>query len=224
MRYTAVRPARFLSRPNRFIAQVELDGQEETVHVKNTGRCRELLLPGRTIYLEESSNPSRKTRFDLGEELSDVLITFEQKIYNKHLDVRVDLPDKPVWTRAERDSITQVIYNLIDNAIKFCGQYGKITIGASAQNGILTLFVQDDGAGIKEEDLPHVFERFYKADKAHTSGLGTGLGLSIVKKILEQHGQRITVESKVGQGAKFSFTLALAKPARKEEKPARPEE
>ena len=65
MRYTAVRPARFLSRPNRFIAQVELDGQEETVHVKNTGRCRELLLPGRTIYLEESSNPSRKTRFDL---------------------------------------------------------------------------------------------------------------------------------------------------------------
>ena len=65
MRYTAVRPARFLSRPNRFIAQVELDGQEETVHVKNTGRCRELLLPGRTVYLEESSNPSRKTRFDL---------------------------------------------------------------------------------------------------------------------------------------------------------------
>lgn len=125
---------------------------------------------------------------------------------------------------ADVDRIEQVVSNLIDNAIKFCGQYGKITIGASAQNGILTLFVQDDGAGIKEEDLPHVFERFYKADKAHTSGLGTGLGLSIVKKILEQHGQRITVESKVGQGAKFSFTLALAKPARKEEKPARPEE
>ena len=71
---------------------------------------------------------SRKTRFDLGEELSDVLITFEQKIYNKHLDVRVDLPDKPVWTRAERDSITQVIYNLIDNAIKFCPDGGRLAL------------------------------------------------------------------------------------------------
>ena len=65
MEYRAVRPARFLARPNRFIARVELDGREETVHVKNTGRCRELLLPGRRVYLEESANPARKTRFDL---------------------------------------------------------------------------------------------------------------------------------------------------------------
>lgn len=65
MRYHAVQPARFLARPNRFIARVELDGREEIVHVKNTGRCRELLLPGRTVYLEQSGNPNRKTRFDL---------------------------------------------------------------------------------------------------------------------------------------------------------------
>ena len=65
MTYHAVRPARFLARPNRFVARVELEGREEIVHVKNTGRCRELLLPGRTVYLEESANPSRKTRFDL---------------------------------------------------------------------------------------------------------------------------------------------------------------
>ena len=78
---------------------------------------------------------SRKTRFDLGEELSDVLITFEQKIYNKHLDVRVDLPDKPVWTRAERDSITQVIYNLIDNAIKFCPDGGRLAGAGRRRQG-----------------------------------------------------------------------------------------
>lgn len=65
MKYRAVRPARFLSRPNRFIACVELDGREETVHVKNTGRCRELLAPGATVFLEESGNSARKTRFDL---------------------------------------------------------------------------------------------------------------------------------------------------------------
>lgn len=65
MQYANIRPAVFLSRPNRFIAKVELDGGEETVHVKNTGRCRELLLPGRTVWLEEGANPARKTRYDL---------------------------------------------------------------------------------------------------------------------------------------------------------------
>ncbi len=65
MQYQTVRQARFLARPNRFIAQVELDGQEETVHVKNTGRCRELLIPGRTVWLAEGDNPARKTRYDL---------------------------------------------------------------------------------------------------------------------------------------------------------------
>lgn len=65
MQYANIRPAVFLSRPNRFIARVELDGREETVHVKNTGRCKELLLPGRTVWLEEGANPNRKTRYDL---------------------------------------------------------------------------------------------------------------------------------------------------------------
>lgn len=65
MQYANIRPAVFISRPNRFIARVEVDGQEETVHVKNTGRCKELLLPGRTVWLEEGSNPNRKTKYDL---------------------------------------------------------------------------------------------------------------------------------------------------------------
>ena len=65
MQYANIRPAVFLSRPNRFIAKVEIDGQEETVHVKNTGRCKELLVPGRTVWLEEGSNPNRKTKYDL---------------------------------------------------------------------------------------------------------------------------------------------------------------
>lgn len=84
MRYHAVRPARFQSRPNRFIARVELDGREETVHVKNTGRCRELLLPGRTVYLEQSSNPDRKTRFDLiAVDKSGLLINLDAQAPNQ---------------------------------------------------------------------------------------------------------------------------------------------
>ena len=84
MRYHAVRPARFQSRPNRFIARVELDWREETVHVKNTGRCRELLLPGRTVYLEQSSNPNRKTRFDLiAVDKSGLLINLDAQAPNQ---------------------------------------------------------------------------------------------------------------------------------------------
>lgn len=78
MQYQAVKKGIFLHRPNRFIAQVEIDGQTETVHVKNTGRCRELLIPGATVYLEESSNPNRKTRFDLiAVEKEDLLINMD---------------------------------------------------------------------------------------------------------------------------------------------------
>ena len=84
MQYQAVKKGIFLHRPNRFIAQVEIDGQTETVHVKNTGRCRELLIPGATVYLEESSNPNRKTRFDLiAVEKEDLLINMDAQAPNQ---------------------------------------------------------------------------------------------------------------------------------------------
>ena len=84
MQYQAVKKGIFLHRPNRFIAQVEIDGQTETVHVKNTGRCRELLIPGATVYLEESSNPNRKTRFDLiAVEKGDLLTNMDAQAPNQ---------------------------------------------------------------------------------------------------------------------------------------------
>ena len=84
MQYANVRPAVFLSRPNRFIAKVDLDGQEETVHVKNTGRCKELLIPGRTVWLEEGSNPNRKTRYDLiAVDKAGLLVNMDAQAPNK---------------------------------------------------------------------------------------------------------------------------------------------
>lgn len=78
MHYPNVCPGRFLARPNRFIAQVEIDGQEETVHVKNTGRCKELLVPGCTVYLTRSDNPARKTKYDLvAVQKGDLLINMD---------------------------------------------------------------------------------------------------------------------------------------------------
>lgn len=84
MQYQSVRPAVFRSRPNRFIAKVEIDGQEETVHVKNTGRCKELLVPGRTVWLEEGSNPNRKTKYDLiAVDKDGLLVNMDSQAPNK---------------------------------------------------------------------------------------------------------------------------------------------
>ena len=150
---------------------------------------------------------SRKSRFDLGEELSDVLITFEQKIYNKHLDVRVDLPDKPVWTRAERDSITQVIYNLIDNAIKFCPDGGRLALRVQVDGGKARVSVENTGPTIDKDELPLLFDRFHKADKSRSADReGWGLGLYIAKTIVGAHGGDIWATSENGV-TQFNFTL-----------------
>lgn len=112
------------------------------------------------------------------------------------------------------DRIEQVMTNLIHNAIRHTDKDGTVRITVEAKKEGTKVSVKDDGTGIPEEDLPYVFERFYKADKARTrSNGGTGLGLAIAKNIVEAHGGEISVHSKLGEGALFRFFL----PATKEE-------
>ena len=113
--------------------------------------------------------------------------------------------------RADQDRIAQVVYNLMDNAIKFIGDRGNLTISTSLVHDKVSVMVANDGAPILPEDRPHIFERFYKADKAHTvgKGSGTGLGLSICQRILQQHGQSIRLLPSES-GAAFVFTLEAA--------------
>ena len=121
---------------------------------------------------------SRMTRFDLGELMSDVIITFEQKINGKGLNVDVELPDRPVWVKAERDGITQVVYNLLDNAIKFCPQGGKLGLFLALEGGKAKVTVQNSGPTIDPNELPLLFDRFHKADKSRSADReGWGLGL-----------------------------------------------
>jgi signal transduction histidine kinase len=107
-----------------------------------------------------------------------------------------------------------VLGNLLENAVKYGRENGIVTVGGRATpDGLLELFVQDDGPGIPAEALERVFERFYRVDKARSREQGgTGLGLSIVKHIIQGHGGRVWVESQPGKGAKFFFTLTPAKP------------
>ena len=151
----------------------------------------------------------KKTRFDLCECAGQALITFEQKINDKALDVQVDFPELPVYTFASQDAITQVIYNLVDNAVKFCPREGRLSLTIHAGDTKAYVSVSNEGQTIPPEELPLVFDRFHKLDKARGSTQeGWGLGLYIVKTLVCSHGEDISVSSRDGV-TEFTFTLPI---------------
>ena len=138
-----------------------------------------------------------------------VLITFEKKINDKHLNVNVDMPEHPVYTMANPDYITQVIYNLIDNAVKFCPDGGNLGLRIKEGGSKAYVSVSNDGETIPPDELPLVFDRFHKLDKSRSQNRdGWGLGLYIVKTIVCSHGEDISVSSKDGK-TEFTFTMPL---------------
>lgn len=155
--------------------------------------------------------PEKKRRFDLCESVGQTLITLEQKINAKHLEVETELPPEGAMSYADPDAIAQVIYNLTENAVKFSTEGGTlgIKIGQTANNKYL-LTVTNDGRTIPPEELPLVFDRFHKADKSRSADReGWGLGLYIVHTIIRSHGEDIFVTSHEGKTS-FSFTMQKA--------------
>ena len=151
----------------------------------------------------------KKTRFDMEECIGEVLITFEQKIVSKNLEVNVDLPEHPVFTRADKDAVTQVVYNLLDNAVKFCTEGGELGLKLRIGGSKLYVTISNQGRTIPPEELPLVFDRFHKIDKARNrSQEGWGLGLYIVKTLVCSHGENISVASRDGR-TEFTFTMPL---------------
>ena len=151
----------------------------------------------------------KKMHFDLEEAVGQVLITFEKKINDKHLDVDVDMPEHPVYTIANRDYITQVIYNLLDNAVKFCPEGKQLGIRIREGGSKAYVSVSNEGETIPAEELPLVFDRFHKLDKSRSKNRdGWGLGLYIVKTIVCSHGENISVTSREGK-TEFTFTMPL---------------
>ena len=150
-----------------------------------------------------------KIHFDMEEALGQVLITFEQKITSKKLNVEVEMPDHPVYTIANQDQVTQVIYNLIDNAVKFCPMGGTLSLAISEGDNKIYTSVANEGETIPREELPLVFDRFHKMDKSRSQNRdGWGLGLYIVKTIVCSHGENISVTSRDGKTT-FTFTMPL---------------
>ncbi|MGN0743194.1 MAG: ATP-binding protein, partial [Candidatus Fimadaptatus sp.] len=161
--------------------------------------------------IESGKFPLHYQRFDANELIARIMLQYEGRIEEKHINVDISFRQEQCVVWADPDRISQVVVNLIDNAVKFLEDGGSLTVWTLMDEDHAIVTVKDDGPGISADDLPYIFDRFYKADKAH-SGKGTGLGLSIVKKILEQHGQDIKCTSAPGRGAAFMFTLAKYTP------------
>jgi two-component system phosphate regulon sensor histidine kinase PhoR len=123
--------------------------------------------------------------------------------------LNVGLPDSLPLVLTDGERLQQVLSNLLDNALKFTPRGGSVTVSTSQEPGKVWVSVSDTGAGIPDEHLPHVFERFYKVDRSR-SGEGVGLGLAIARHIVHAHGGDIRVSSREGEGSTFSFSLPRA--------------
>lgn len=149
------------------------------------------------------------SEFDICEMGRQILISFEQKIDEKNLQISFECDEDSMTVIADRDAIHQVFYNLCDNAVKFAEEGGAFWISIrKLKNRKVLVSVYNEGQGITEEDLPLVFERFYKSDKSRgLNKSGVGLGLFISKTIVEAHGEKIWVESEAGKDCCFNFTV-----------------
>lgn len=146
---------------------------------------------------------------------SDLFAMLEEKFIplaaQRHVELRVSHPQSPVGILADRAMLERALSNLLENAIRYTPGGGQVTFGGEERNGRLAIFVADTGVGIDDDDLPHIFDQFFRAKRTQRKDMpGTGLGLAIVKKILEAHGSDVHVESEPDKGTRFGFELPLA--------------
>jgi signal transduction histidine kinase len=159
--------------------------------------------------LERDDAKPEMTIFDINEMLRRAVIRRMNDLEAKEIDISCEFETDPCTVNADSDRIEQVVINLLDNAIKFTPEGGKIILESEATDGIVKVTVRDSGSGVAPEDREKIFDRFFTADRAHTAGKGTGLGLSICKRIMDMHGQSIRLLD-TEEGAAFQFTLERA--------------
>jgi two-component system phosphate regulon sensor histidine kinase PhoR len=149
---------------------------------------------------------------DLSSFLPEMVRDWEKKLTGKRLNIIVDAPTELPPIFVDRTRLQEALYNLLDNAVKYSRKHGEIRLSALQRDGDIELSVSDDGIGIAKEDLPRIFERFYRADKARSPDKvrGTGLGLAIVKHVAQLHGGRVEAESELDKGTTIRVILPSA--------------
>ena len=196
-----------------------LDGtipQEENQHYltivsQETGRLARLVQNMLDITkLEAGEVPVHARNYDLWKTVNDVVLSDEQRIEDGRIDIR-GLGGPPMMICADPDFVHQVVYNIVDNAIKFTPEGGAISFSAQKKGGMVEVRIENTGSGIAPEALPFVFERFYKEDRSRGMNTrGSGLGLHICKILVNLSGGQIHAESEEGQWCRFVFTLPAA--------------
>jgi two-component system, OmpR family, phosphate regulon sensor histidine kinase PhoR len=179
--------------------------------------------------LESGQLPLQRQPLDLAPVVEDVWAHFAPAARERSISLEVALPPHLPPVLADADRVRQVLINLVENSLKFTPEHGRITVSARRKPGppaqpdppkgtaetggmnvgLVEILVEDTGAGISQEDLAHIFERFYKVDRSRHAG-GTGLGLAIVKQIVEAHQGEVWARSQEGTGSTFGFTLPVA--------------
>jgi signal transduction histidine kinase len=149
-----------------------------------------------------------KSDFDMNELVRRSVIGLQQMFIEKDLEFKADFETERMFVNADREAIQRVLINLLHNAVKFTPEGGVITVKTSVEKDKAIICVEDTGKGISKDELPYIFERFYKADKSRSvDRTGVGLGLAIARNIIVSHDETIKVESQEGRGALFIFTL-----------------
>ena len=162
--------------------------------------------------MESGDFEMKPKNYNITDQIIHILLTFEQKIEKKNIEIRGLDNIKPYRVNADTDMIYQVIYNLFDNAVKFTNENGYISISLKETGDFVQVSIKNSGEGINKAELSRIFERFYKVDKSRSlDAKGAGLGLYIVKMMVEMHGGRIYAKSDSANEAEFVFTLPKAK-------------
>jgi signal transduction histidine kinase len=148
--------------------------------------------------------------FNMTEEIRMIFARMDPELTKRNIQIELITDEnEDITVYADRDRIDQVIMNLLQNAIQFSPEKGKIEISLETQGNLAEFSIQDYGIGIKEENLKYIWQRFYKEDESRSNHVGTGIGLSIVKQIIESHRSTIHVTSSEGGGTRFAFKLSL---------------
>ena len=163
----------------------------------------------RLLALAEAGQLTLEKRAtDIGDLLQDAQVNFSPQAADRGVTLTLDLPTELPQVMVDRRRIAQVLGNLLTNALRHTPGGGCVTLSAAASEGMVKVTVADTGKGIPSEDLPYIFERFWRGDKSRSRAAGgTGLGLAIARQLVEVHGGTIRVESTPGQGSQFWFTL-----------------
>ena len=189
------------TRQSKYVSNILISGKNLLEIINNLLDISRLEAGERNLNYEE---------IDIASLIGEVRMSLLSPASNKKISVEVKVDTSLENIRADRTKLRQILYNLMSNAIKFTPEKGRVTVSACKKEGMLEIKVSDNGIGLSKEDNEKIFMPFIQADSSTARGYGgAGLGLYIVKNFIDLHGGKIWVDSEVGKGSTFIFTLPI---------------